>query len=135
MRHGTPARRAKAGETPNMLTELVKGAVIASAASLLLIALCAVVLWRQWLGAEAVPAMNAGVKVISAALAGLVAARRCPNRAWLWGALAGLLYAGVAWAVFAILSDTFPFSAAVLSDAGTGLLAGMLAAMVARALK
>lgn len=128
-------RRAKAGEAPKMLAELIKGAVIASAVSLVLILLCAVALWQQWLDTGAVPVMNAAIKVISAAVAGLVAARRCPGKAWLWGALAGLMYTAVAYAVFSILADTFTVSAALLSDGGMGLLSGMLAAMVARALK
>lgn len=128
-------RRAKAGEAPKMLAELIKGAVIASAVSLVLILLCAVALWQQWLDTGAVPVMNAAIKMISAAVAGLVAAHRCSDKAWLWGALAGLMYTAVAYAVFSILADTFTVSAALLSDGGMGLLSGMLAAMVARALK
>ena len=57
---------------------------------------------------------------------------RCAD-SYFCGAAAGLIYAMLAYAVFSILSGSFALNMAMLSDMGIGLLAGMLCAMVTRA--
>lgn len=128
-------RKSKTTQAPNMFAELLKGAVTASAVSLLLIVLYAAAMWQQWLGTESIGMFNTGIKVVSAAVAGIVVARRCTERAWLYGAAAGLIYAAFAYVIFSILSDTFMLSAAVFADFGIGVLGGMLSAMIYRAVK
>ena len=109
-------RSVKAGErAPNMFIEILKGG-----------------LWKEILPAESMPIANAVIKVISAAAASLLAVRRCTKRRWLYGGIAGLFYAALAFMVFSILADTFVVSVALLSDFGVGLLAGALAAMAAQ---
>ena len=128
-------RKSKSSETPNMFAELLKGAVTASAVSLLLIVIYAAAMWQQWLSTDSISIVNTGIKVVSAAVAGIVVARRCRERAWLYGAAAGLIYSAFAFVIFSILSDTFVVSLAALADFGIGLLAGMLSAMIFRAAK
>ncbi len=123
-------RKSKPTEAPNMFVELLKGAVTASAVSLLLIVIYAAAMWQQWLSTESIGIFNAAIKVVSAAVAGIVVARRCKERAWFFGAAAGLIYSAFAFVIFSILSDTFLLSWAVLADMGIGVLAGMLSAMV-----
>lgn len=128
-------RSVKAGErVPNMFIETLKGGLLASVISIVLIVLYALALWKEVLPASSMPIANAVIKVISAAAAALLAVRRCAKRRWLYGGIAGLFYTALAFMVFSILSDTFIVSAALLSDFGVGLLAGMLAAMAAQVL-
>ena len=123
-------RSVKAGErAPNMLIEILKGGLLASVISIVLIVLYALALWKEILPASSMPIANAVIKVLSAAVAALLAVRRCAKRRWLYGGAAGLLYAAL---VFSILADTFIVSVALLSDLGMGLLAGMLTAMAAQ---
>jgi len=128
-------RKSKSIEAPNLFAELLKGAVVASAASLLLIVLYAALMWQQWLGTESIAIVNTGIKVVSAALAGIVVARRCKEKAWLYGGAAGLIYSAFAFVLFSILSDTFALTLAVLADFGIGIFAGMLSAMIYKAAK
>lgn len=128
-------RSVKAGErVPNMFIETLKGGLLASVISIALIVLYALALWKEVLPASSMPIANAVIKVVSAAAAALLAVRRCAKRRWLYGGIAGLFYTALAFMVFSILSDTFIVSAALLSDFGVGLLAGMLAAMAAQVL-
>ena len=128
-------RSVKAGErAPNMLIEILKGGLLASVISIVLIVLYALALWKEILPASSMPIANAVIKVLSAAVAALLAVRRCAKQRWLYGGAAGLLYAALAFMVFSILADTFIVSVALLSDLGMGLLAGMLTAMAAQVL-
>ena len=128
-------RKSKTTEAPNMFGELLKGAVTASAVSLLLIVMYAAAMWQQWLSTDSISIVNTGIKVVSAAVAGIVVARRCRECAWLYGAAAGLIYSAFAFVIFSILSDTFVLSLAALADLGIGVLAGMLSAMIFKAAK
>ena len=101
--------------------------------SVALIVIFAALMWKQVAGVELIPIVNAAIKVIGAAAAGFFAQRGCGSRAWLFGGAAGLIYAMLAYAVFSILSGSFALNMAMLSDMGIGLLAGMLCAMVTRA--
>ena len=129
-------RSVKTGEkAPNMLIEIMKGALLASVLSVGLIVLYALLLWKEILGPNTMPMANAFIKVLSAAVAAVLAVRRCGRLCWLYGGAAGLLYAALAFMVFSILSDTFIISVALLSDLGMGLISGMLAAMAVQVLR
>ena len=121
--------RGKAANAPAVLT-LLKAAFIGCAVSVALIVIFAALMWKQVVGVELIPIVNAAIKVIGA---GFFAQRGCGSRAWLFGGAAGLIYAMLAYAVFSILSGGFALNMAMLSDMGIGLLAGMLCAMVTRA--
>ncbi|MEG1547153.1 MAG: TIGR04086 family membrane protein [Clostridia bacterium] len=108
----------------------VKGALIASIASLMLILAYAFALKQGWLSTSSTAMITPAIKVICAALAALLATRHCTKMRWLCGAIAGLIYVLLAFMVFSILSSTFDFSLALLSDMGMGAVSGMLAAIV-----
>ena len=124
--------RGKAANAPAVLT-LLKAAFIGCAVSVALIVIFAALMWKQVVGVELIPIVNAAIKVIGAAAAGFFAQRGCGRRARLFGGAAGLIYEMLAYAVFSILSGGFALNMAMLSDMGIGLLAGMLCAMVTRA--
>ncbi len=124
--------RGKAANAPAVLT-LLKAAFIGCVVSVALIVIFAALMWKQVVGVELIPIVNAAIKVIGAAAAGFLAQRGCGSRAWLFGGAAGLIYAVIAYALFSILSGGFALNMAMLSDMGIGLLAGMLCAMVTRA--
>lgn len=109
---------------------LLRCALVGCCASVALMLIFAALIWKQVIDIEAIPLINALIKVAGAALAGILAKRGRPNRAWLWGALAGAAYAGLAYAVFAALSGSFAFNLAMFSDIAIGLAGGMLAAMI-----
>ena len=123
--------RGKAANAPAVFT-LLKAAFIGCVVSVTLIVIFAALMWKQVVGVELIPIVNAAIKVIGAAAAGFFA-QRGGSRAWLFGGAAGLIYAMLAYAVFSILSGSFALNMAMLSDMGIGLLAGMLCAMVTRA--
>ena len=75
------------------------------------------------------------IKVICAAAAGLIAVRRCKKRLWLYGALAGTLYAVLAFIVFSAVAGTLYVSIALLSDIAIGAVSGLLSVMVLQMLK
>ena len=65
-------RSVKAGErAPNMLIEILKGGLLASVISIVLIVLYALALWKEILPASSMPIANAVIKVLSAAAAAL----------------------------------------------------------------
>ena len=70
-----------------------------------------------------------------AAAAGLIAVRRCKKRLWLYGALAGTLYAVLAFIVFSAVAGTLYVSIALLSDIAIGAVSGLLSVMVLQMLK
>ena len=124
--------RGKAANAPAVFT-LLKAAFIGCVVSVTLIVIFAALMWKQVVGVELIPIVNAAIKVIGAAAAGFLAQRGCGSRAWRFGGAAVLIYAMLAYAVFSILSGSFALNMAMLSDMGIGLLAGMLCAMVTRA--
>lgn len=124
--------RGKAANAPAMFT-LLKAAFIGCVVSVAMIVIFAALMWKQVVGVELIPIVNAAIKVIGAAAAGFFAQRGCGSHAWLFGGAAGLIYAVIAYALFSILSGGFALNMAMLSDMGIGLLAGMLCAMVTRA--
>mgnify|MGYP002659221749 FL=1 len=117
--------RGKAANAPVVLT-LLRAAFIGCVVSVALIVIFGSLRWKQVVGVELIPIVNAAIKVIGAAAAGFFAQRGCGSRAWLFGGAAGLIYAMLAYAVFSILSGGFALNMAMLSDMGIGLLAGML---------
>ena len=124
--------RGKAANAPVVLT-LLRAAFIGCVVSVALIVIFAALMWKQVVGVELIPIVNAAIKGIGAAAAGFFAQRGCGSLAGLFGGAAGLIYAMLAYAVFSILSGSFALNMAMLSDMGIGLLSGMLCAMVTRA--
>jgi len=112
-----------------MLLETIKATLIASALSIVLIIIFAFLLKASIISSGGIPLGNSIIKVISAAAAALLAVRKCQKKLWLYGGMAGLAHALMAFLVFAILADSFTFSLALLGDLCIGALAGMLAAI------
>ena len=119
---------AKSGN--GMVLSAVKGALLAAALSLVIILIFAFALQKGWLATDAAPIATPLIKVVSAALAGLVAARCSTGKKLIAGMLAGLIYIAFAFMLFSILSSTFGFSWALLTDMGIGALSGGAAALL-----
>lgn len=123
-------RGGKSAVANSMAMLIVKAALIASVLTILLIVIYAFILHQGWLSENTVSMANSLIKVIGAVIASLLVVRRCERLAWLYGALAGVVYVLLAFVVFSLLTDTFTLSLALLSDLGVGFLAGMVTAMV-----
>ncbi len=122
------AKREAAAEL--MPLRALKGALIASVMSIALVLLYALVLKLGWLDVSSMAIVTPAIKVLGAAAASFIAVRRCIKLRWLCGGLAGFIYILLAFMVFSILSDTFTLGLALLSDAGMGVLCGIVTAML-----
>jgi putative membrane protein (TIGR04086 family) len=121
-------RERKAGK--GFIMPVLRSALIACAFSVLLVAAFALVLQKQWLGTEAVPYINAGVKTLCAVIAALLAVRRAESRAMLRGALAGGLYALITFAVFSLIAGAFSPGKALLTDLAMCMLGGAVIGVI-----
>lgn len=125
----------KAEKSVNMITELAKAVIISLMVSFVLVVLYAVALKEELLAATTMTLFTTVIKVICAALAGLLAVRRCRRRLWLYGAAGGGLYTLLSFGVFSAVAGTLCVSLALLSDIGMGALAGLLSVMIMQMLK
>ena len=117
----------------NMALEVGKSALLGVIISL--VVLYAVALKEELLQVSTMGLFTTVIKVICAAAAGLIAVRRCKKRLWLYGALAGTLYAVLAFIVFSAVAGTLYVSIALLSDIAIGAVSGLLSVMVLQMLK
>lgn len=113
---------------------VLRGVFLGAAVSLALILVFALALHKGWLRVESTALVTPVIKVVCAGLAGLTASR-APNRRLLMGAAAGLAYILLAFMLFSVLSSTFTFSWALLTDMGIGAAAGAMAALVRALIK
>ena len=125
----------KAEKSVNMITELAKAVIISLAVSFVLVVLYAVALKEELLATTTMTLFTTVIKVICAALAGLLAVRRCRRGLWLYGAAGGGLYTLLSFGVFSAVAGTLCVSLALLSDIGMGALAGLLSVMIMQMLK
>ena len=119
----------------NMALEVGKSALLGVIISFVLVVLYAVALKEELLLVSTMGLFTTVIKVICAAPAGLIAVRRCKKRLWLYGALAGTLYAVLAFIVFSGVAGTLYVSIALLSDIAIGAVSGLLSVMVLQMLK
>ena len=125
----------KAEKSVNMITELAKAVIISLMVSFILVVLYAVALKEELLATTTMTLFTTVIKVICAALAGLLAVRRCRRKLWLYGAAGGGLYTLLSFGVFSAVAGTLCVSLALLSDIGMGALAGLLSVMIMQMLK
>ena len=119
----------------NMALEVGKSALLGVIISFVLVVLYAVALKEELLQVSTMGLLTTVIKVICAAAAGLIAVRRCKKRLWLYGALAGTLYAVLAFIVFSAVAGTLYVSIALLSDIAIGAVSGLISVMVLQMLK
>ena len=119
----------------NMALEVGKSALLGVIISFVLVVLYAVALKEELLQVSKMGLFTTVIKVICAAAAGLIAVRRCKKRLWLYGALAGTLYAVLAFIVFSAVAGTLYVSIALLSDIAIGAVSGLISVMVLQMLK
>lgn len=119
----------------NMALEVGKSALLGVIISFVLVVLYAVALKEELLQVSTMGPFTTVIKVICAAAAGLIAVRRCKKRLWLYGALAGTLYAVLAFIVFSAVAGTLYVSIALLSDIAIGAVSGLISVMVLQMLK
>ena len=129
-------RTARAAEKRvNMAKELIWAVVISVAVSFVLVVLYAVALKEELLPTTTMTLFTTVIKVICGALAGLLAARKCRRRLWLYGAVGGGLYTLLAFGVFSAVAGSLCVNLALLSDILMGALAGLLSVMVRQLMK
>ena len=122
--------KTKTEKKRNMWLVSLKGAAFASVLSVALVAVFAFVLQKQWLGMNSLVCINVGVKIISSAFAGFIAARASEKRAPLWAMAAACMYMLLTLLIFSLLAGEFKPQAALLTDAAVCVLAGALTGML-----
>jgi len=113
----------------NLFFKILKSAIIAEVFTIVLLLIYAWLLWRGILMQDSIPVVNSVLKVICSALAAFLVVVRRSGRRWLIGAISGIGYILLSFAVFSITSDHFSFSLGFLSDIFMGGLTGMLTGM------
>lgn len=129
-----PARGTQHKTRPVAFT-LLKAALWGTLLSLVLVVLYAVALRQAWVGVDTMGPVTAAVKVVCAALAGILARRAAGTRLWLWGMLGGVAYSLLSFLLFSVLSQTFVFSIAILSDVGMAAAASLFAVLMCQMFK
>ena len=109
---------------------VVKAALLASAAVMLLIVLFTGVLYMEWLPESSIPLLNGIFKVAGAAAAGLVVGRAAADRIWLMGGLAAAVFQLLATCCMGVFLGGLQLRPSLVGDL---LLAAVIGAAVAYA--
>ncbi len=120
-------------ENNNLLASLKSclfGALAASAAGVAFTALFAFIMQKQWLGIGSVIYVNAGIKVVCAVIAAIIALRKIDRGALLYGALSGALYMLISFIVFSLISGSYSVGKGLFTDLLMCMLAGCITGMV-----
>ncbi|MCL2694832.1 MAG: TIGR04086 family membrane protein [Clostridiales bacterium] len=112
------------------LWPIVKAALLASAAVLILIVIFTGVLYLEWLPESSIPLLNGIFKVVGAALAGLLVGRSLTERLWLFGGLAAALFQALATGCMGIFLGGLQLRPSLVGDI---LLAAVIGGAVAYA--
>lgn len=112
---------------------LIGGVLLAFALSFALVALSALLLYKQVIGENLVTVIDPIIKAASALLAGLVGSRGFSSKRWLFGALAALIYIVLSLLVFQLLSGGISLSKGMLTDllmcAFSGMAGGVIGSL------
>lgn len=112
------------------LLKIIKAALIACALGVALVAVFAFVMQKRILDIEAVPYVNAGIKLVCALAAALIACRGANERALVLGGISAGAYMFVSFIVFSLISGGFSFGTSLMLDFGICILAGMVMGMI-----
>lgn len=88
---------------------LVLAVVIAYAITAIIFLATAIILTYTTLSEDTLPTIVMATCVISVLFAGFDASKKATSRGWLWGIIAGLLYAIIFIFIIAFIGDTFTF--------------------------
>ncbi len=114
----------KTANPADALFGILRGALLASILSVALLLLLAVALEKMWLPLESAEYISPALKVIGAALAAMVAIKKCARKRWLVGMGAGIAFSLIAFMTFSIISNTFHVTVSILMDMGICAAAG-----------
>lgn len=107
-------KKQRGGGSP--VVRIFGAGLLGCAASVALALAFSFVLMKQWMGVNAMPYINAGIKAACAAVSAIAAVRHAPKAALLRGAAAGIVYMFVTTAVFSLLSGGFSLGLGLLTD-------------------
>ncbi len=124
-----------AQKQPNMALEVGRAALFGVAVSFVLVVLYALALKEELLKTSTMGLFTTVIKVVCAALSGIIAVKRCKRRLWLHGAAAGAAYSVLAMAVYSITAGVFSPNAALLLDIAMCALSGLISVISMQGLK
>ena len=106
------------------------GIIASMLLSVLLVALCALLLQKQVLGFESVYIVNPVIKSVCALAAALIGTARFEKMRWLWGAVCGMGYIVLTTLLFGLFSGELHLSSANLVDLAMCAFAGMIGGII-----
>ena len=106
------------------------GVVASMLLSVLLVALCALLLQKQVLGFESIYIVNPVIKSVCALAAALISTARLEKLRWLWGAVCGVGYIVLTTLGFGLFSGQVHLSSANLVDLAMCAFAGMIGGII-----
>ena len=120
----------KSKTAPALYWAVIKGTLIACALTCIAIIVCALLLTYTELSEKNLPLIITVTCVLSVAVSGFDAARAAKERGWLWGIIAGVIYAAIILCIECIVGGGFVIDSrslllTVLSVAG-GATGGIL---------
>lgn len=101
---------------PSAVTGVIRAALIGCGAVVAAVSAMTLLLYWDVLNEDAVSIVNAVLKVLGAVLAGVLAVRGEPARAWLCGGLAAVLFALLTTAVMCLLAGELVLHLGLLGD-------------------
>jgi putative membrane protein (TIGR04086 family) len=117
--------KTEASENPRLIS-LVSGVLVGYAITCIIFLAYSMLITYTSLSEDNMSLVVAGVTLVSVIVAGFDAARGADNKGWLWGILAGLVYAVILLIIMALVLRGLTFDShivtiLVLSIAGGGL--------------
>lgn len=119
----------------NAFLGVLKGTFWAISVSLLCVLVFAFIIKFTALSEGLISPINQGIKIISILIGAFVMSKKVRSSGWLWGIILGLSYTILAFVTFSILDGHFEFNISVLNDLLFGGIAGLIAGIIAFALK
>ena len=124
-------RRKKQPEKGNgTLLRVLKASLLGCVVTIIAILLFALLLKIELLGEDSIPVMTSVIKALCAAFAGLLAARGCQERGWIWGGIGGAFYVLVSYVAFSLVEKTLAFTLGLLADMLMGFVAGIAGSLI-----
>ena len=112
MRKGT--KRKKQANKP--IAVMVRAALCAVGVTAVLVFAESLMLYWKWIGEDALSIGNLCIKILSAAVAGVLVGRRIDRRAWLYGAIAAAIYEVLTVGVMWLYLGSATFNLGLVSD-------------------
>lgn len=114
---------------------VIRSVIISIIATLVLVALLSLLLYKGTLGLDSVPIANTIIKILGSVFAAFLSYIAVSGKKMIWCGGAGLLYALISYIVFSAICKEFSINLRIITDMGIGVLSGVLTTFVCGLIK